>query len=153
MKKTTEKMKMRLGVRVLFLKYCSQFSLSHSRNSRIFRSSLSFNRFLSFVGICTIFISLRDCLWTSVIANIASWCPGLFHCTTWIHQIIVSASLFSRRFVRDINLYDVVEISYKRIVPTNVFLFSIFQIVFPSIPNIRKGSVFLVAARSASFAL
>ena len=50
--------------------------------------------------------------------------------------MVVSASLFSRRFVRDFNLYDVVEISYKRVVPTNSFGgFSIFQIVFPVDPT------------------
>ena len=34
-----------------FAKYCSQFVLNHSGYSRILGSSLSFNRFLSFVGI------------------------------------------------------------------------------------------------------
>ena len=61
-----------------YVKHCSQFSLRHSKYSRILRSSLSFNRFLSFVGTCTIFISRRDCRWTSFIAHFASWYPGLF---------------------------------------------------------------------------
>ena len=38
-----------------------------------------------------------------------------------------------------VNLYDVVEISYRRIVPTSALGFFTFQIVFPSIPNMYKG--------------
>ena len=49
----------------------------------------------------------------------------------------------------DVNLHDVVEISYKLIVPTNLFLgYSILQVVFPPITNIRKGSFFLPCSSS-----
>ena len=49
--------------------------------------------------------------------------------------------LFSKRFVSDVKLCDLVELSYKRIVPTSgCWGFSICQIVFPSIPKIRKSS-------------
>ena len=93
--KTTEKRMMTLGVHVLFVKYCSKFSLRHSRHSRILGSSLTFNRFLPFVGICAIFISRRDCRWTSVITHLASWYPGLF-----INDMPCRLSSFPRRYTR-----------------------------------------------------
>ena len=134
---------MRLGVRVPSVKYCSQFSLRHSRHSRILGSSLSFNRFLSFVEICATFISRRDCRWTSVIAHFASWYP-VFLSTACLadfplfHGDIPGCLFCLPRYSA------VVEISYRRIVPTIGFVgFSTFQIVFPSIPQIYKSSVFL----------
>ena len=78
-----------------FAKYCSQFSLSHPRYLRILGSNLSFNRFLPFVGICTTYLSRRDCRWTLVIANIGSWCPGLF--TNGMHYIF---SFVPRRYTK-----------------------------------------------------
>ena len=100
MLKTTVKRKKKLGVHVLT--YCCQFWLRRSKYSRILRSSLSFNRLPSFVGLCTIFISRRDCRCTSAVAT----------------------SSFSGRFVTDINVYDVVEVLCK--LSSNQWLFVIF---------------------------
>ena len=165
MLKTTEKMKIRLGVHGSFFEvllpiFAQPFEVLANFRIEFDIQSLSIFRWNEFVQYSFLFaiavgprlslISLHGILVFLSTACLADF--PLFH----VYQIAITASLFIKRFVRDVNLYDVVVISYKRIVPTSDFLgFPFSQIVSSSIPNIRKKiqSFFLVAARSASFAL
>ena len=71
-----------VGTSRSFVKYSSLCVLGQSRYPRISGSSLSFNRVLSFVGICTIFKSCRDCFRISINAVFASW-YAVFSLNVW----------------------------------------------------------------------
>ena len=152
------------------MKHCSQFSLRHSKYSRILRSRLSFNRFLFFflsvVGICTIFISHRDCRRTSFIAHVASWCLVLEKKTT----ACLADILLYHVDIPDCSICLVVQQALRGRWPSvrcgrdvvqthrsNQWLLEIFYISnrFPIDPMFftKVLSFLLVAARSAPFAL
>ena len=123
------------------MKYCTQFSLSHSRYSRISGSSLSFNRLLTFVGICRKYSFLFAIVFGPRLSPI--WLHGML---VFLATACLADSLQYHVDTPDCCICLVVQQTHHEIyqsVRSNHWLFGTFYI-----PSSRKISLFLPCSSS-----